>query len=112
MQVATRVSLILLLFGTIIGDFALLADVGTRAAQRLHTANYKPPDWLVGSHGRVIMILLALCPVLPLCCMRRSVFVTGHARVGSRWPNCSDSAADRPMLVPPAYPLNGLLMRL
>ena len=72
-QGATRFSLILLLFGTIIGDFALLADVGTRAVERLHAAHAAPPAWLVGHHGRVIMALLAICPVYPLCCLRRSV---------------------------------------
>ena len=72
LQSATRFGLILLLFGTIIGDFALLADVGTRAVQRLHTAHTSPaPAWLVGSKGRVIMVLLAACPVFPLCCSRR-----------------------------------------
>ena len=71
-QAATRFSLILLLFGTIVGDFALLADVGTRAVERLHAAHAAPPAWLVGYHGRVIMTLLAVFLVYPLCCLRRS----------------------------------------
>lgn len=58
----------LLLFGTVIGDFALLADVGQRALRRLST---EPPAILVGYDGRGIMVLLALAVVLPLCLLRR-----------------------------------------
>lgn len=72
-QAATRASLILLLFGTIVGDFALLADVGTRALQRLHTAHVAAPAWLTGHRGRLVMVLLAICPVYPLCCLRKCV---------------------------------------
>jgi hypothetical protein len=64
----SQVSLLLLLYGTIIGDFALLADVGARALGKLTPT---PPAALVGHGGRGIMVLLALCPVLPLCLLRR-----------------------------------------
>ena len=64
----SQVSLLLLLYGTIIGDFALLADVGARAVGKLTPT---PPDILVGHGGRGMMVLLALCPVLPLCLLRR-----------------------------------------
>jgi hypothetical protein len=68
LQAATQVSLVLLLFGTVIGDFALLADVGQRALRRLSPA---PPAVLVDHDGRGIMLLLALGVVLPLCLLRR-----------------------------------------
>lgn len=68
LQAATQVSLVLLLFGTVIGDFALLADVGQRALRRLSLA---PLPLLVDHDGRGIMLLLALCVVLPLCLLRR-----------------------------------------
>ena len=64
----SQVSLLLLLYGTIIGDFALLADVGARAVGKLTP---HPPELLVGHGGRGMMVLLALCPVLPLCLLRR-----------------------------------------
>ncbi len=67
-QVVTQVSLILLLFGTVIGDFALLADVGQRALRRLSPS---PPALLVDYDGRGIMVLLTLCVVLPLCLLRK-----------------------------------------
>lgn len=67
-QVVSQVSLLLLLNGTIIGDFALLADVGARAVGKLTP---HPPELLVGHGGRGMMVLLALCPVLPLCLLRR-----------------------------------------
>ncbi len=67
-QVVTQVSLILLLFGTVIGDFALLADVGQRALRRLSPS---APELLVGYDGRGIMVLLTLCVVLPLCLLRK-----------------------------------------
>lgn len=69
-QVVTQVSLILLLFGTVIGDFALLADVGQRALRRLTPS---APELLVGYDGRGIMVLLTLCVVLPLCLLRKCV---------------------------------------
>ena len=58
----------LLLVGTVIGDFALLADVGQRALRRLSPA---PPPVLVDHDGRGIMLVLALGVVLPLCLLRR-----------------------------------------
>jgi hypothetical protein len=67
-QVVTQVSLILLLFGTVIGDLALLADVGQRALRRLSPS---PPALLVDHDGRGIMVVLTLCVVLPLCLLRK-----------------------------------------
>lgn len=60
----------LLLFGTVIGDFALLADVGRRALLRLAGPG-RAPALLAGHDGRGAMVALALCPVLPLCLLRR-----------------------------------------
>lgn len=67
-QVVTQLSLMLLLFGTVIGDFALLADVGQRALRRLSPA---PPALLVNHSGRGIMVLLTLAVVFPLCLLRK-----------------------------------------
>ena len=67
-QVITQVALVLLLFGTVIGDFALLADVGQRALRQLSPA---APEILVGHDGRGVMVALVLCVVFPLCLLRR-----------------------------------------
>ena len=69
MQVVTQVALILLLFGTVIGDFALLADVGQRALLRLTPGH--APAILAGHDGRGIMVLLVLLVVFPLCLLKR-----------------------------------------
>ncbi|KAK9843248.1 hypothetical protein WJX74_009204 [Apatococcus lobatus] len=69
-KAVTQTSLILLLVGTLIGDWCLLSDVGPRALQRL-TAPTPSPAWLVGSSGRGTMILLAMLVVLPMCLLRR-----------------------------------------
>eukprot|EP00884_Botryococcus_braunii_P011112 jgi/Botrbrau1/20000/Bobra.200_1s0008.1 len=66
----TQVSLGLLLFGTLVGDYAILADVGPQAMTRL-LAPALPPQWLVGYSGRGVMILLVLFVVFPLCLLRR-----------------------------------------
>ena len=76
LQIVCQVALLLLLYGTIVGDFALLADVGARAVRKLTPT---PPELLVGFGGRGMMVLLALCPVLPLCLLRR------QAHNGSFW---------------------------
>lgn len=65
----TQISLILLLVGTVIGDFALLADVGQRALSRLTPGH--APAILVEHDGRGIMVLLVLLVVLPLCMLKR-----------------------------------------
>ena len=68
-QVVSQVSLLLLLYGTIIGDFALLADVGQRALSRLSPDH--APSLLVDHDGRGIMVLLVLVVVFPLCLLKR-----------------------------------------
>lgn len=65
----TQVALILLLVGTVIGDFALLADVGQRALTRLTPGH--APSILVKHDGRGIMVILVLLVVLPLCLLKR-----------------------------------------
>ena len=68
-QVLTQVSLILLLFGTIVGDFALISDVSARAFKGL-AAPDTPPAWLVAYDGRGTMCLFAVVAVYPLCCLK------------------------------------------
>ena len=65
----TQVSLILLLFGTIVGDFALISDVSARAFKGL-AAPDTPPAWLVAYDGRGTMCLFAVVAVYPLCCLK------------------------------------------
>ncbi len=69
LQVVTQISLIFLLVGTVIGDFALLADVGERALSRLTPGH--APSILVEHDGRGIMVLLVLLVVFPLCLLKR-----------------------------------------
>ncbi|KAK9906824.1 hypothetical protein WJX75_008674 [Coccomyxa subellipsoidea] len=78
-KVVTQVSLILLLFGTVIGDLALLADVGQRALRRLSPS---PPALLVDHDGRGIMVVLTLCVVLPLCLLRKMRSLETAAQAG------------------------------
>lgn len=68
-QVLTQISLILLLFGTIVGDFALISDVSARAFKGL-AAPDTPPAWLVAYDGRGTMCLFAVAAVFPLCCLK------------------------------------------
>ena len=68
-QVLTRASLVLLLFGTIVGVLAQLSSIGLRAVYLLYDG--QPPAWLVASDGRVVMLFLTLGIVTPLCCLRR-----------------------------------------
>ena len=68
-QVLTQISLILLLFGTIVGDFALISDVSARAFKGL-AAPDTPPAWLIGYDGRGTMCLFAVVAVFPLCCLK------------------------------------------
>ena len=56
---AAQVSLIALLFGTIVGDFALLGDVGNRAILGLWD---HPPHWVTAGDGRVVMVRVPLSP--------------------------------------------------
>ena len=57
---AAQVSLIALLFGTIVGDFALLGDVGNRAILGLWD---HPPHWVTAGDGRVVMVRVPLSPL-------------------------------------------------
>lgn len=68
MQRFTQCWLVLLLFGTLCGDFALIADTGKLAVAR--TMGAAAPPWLVNDDGRLAMAVLALGLVLPLSCMR------------------------------------------
>ncbi|KAK9817843.1 hypothetical protein WJX72_002950 [[Myrmecia] bisecta] len=70
LKVLTQVSLILLLFGTIVGDFALISDVAARALDKL-TYPAEPPSWLLNGDGRALMAIIAVLLVFPLCCLRR-----------------------------------------
>ncbi len=65
----TQIALVLLLVGTVIGDFALLADVGQRALTRLTPEH--APSILVEHDGRGIMVVLVLLVVFPLCLLKR-----------------------------------------
>lgn len=47
-----KVSLFILLFGTIVGDFALLGDVGNRAVHSLWDA----PPAFIDQDGRLVMV--------------------------------------------------------
>lgn len=75
MQLVTQISLGLLLFGTLVGDYALLADVGPQAVQRLLEPN-QAPEWLVGYSGRGVMVLLVIFVVFPLCMLRRCALIS------------------------------------
>lgn len=68
-KVVTQVALVLLLFGTIVGDFALIADVSTRAVSKLSQPG-QAPFWLVAGGGRGAMTVVALAIVFPLCLLR------------------------------------------
>ncbi|CAK0750260.1 hypothetical protein CVIRNUC_001976 [Coccomyxa viridis] len=79
-KVLTQVALILLLFGTVIGDFALLADVGQRALTRLTPGH--APAILAEHDGRGIMVLLVLLVVFPLCLLKRMRSLEAAAQAG------------------------------
>lgn len=53
---ALKVSLFILLFGTIVGDFALLGDVGNRAVHCL----WDSPPAFIDKDGRLVMVLSSL----------------------------------------------------
>ncbi|KAL3136879.1 hypothetical protein ABBQ32_006491 [Trebouxia sp. C0010 RCD-2024] len=80
-KVLTQISLILLLFGTIVGDFALISDVSARAFKNL-AAPDTPPAWLVAYDGRGTMCLFALIAVFPLCCLKGMRQLEAVATVG------------------------------
>jgi sodium-coupled neutral amino acid transporter 11 len=63
-----QLSLIALLFGTLAGDAALLADTGVLTIEDI--AGSSAPSWLLGS-GRYPMLLLIIFLVVPLSLCRR-----------------------------------------
>ncbi len=67
-QVVTEVSLVVLLFGTLCGDYALLADIGKKAVVGLFP---DAPGWIHDDPGRLPMVVLGLVIVFPLSCLRR-----------------------------------------
>jgi hypothetical protein len=71
-QVFTQVVLAVLLFGSMVANFAALADCGRRALAQLakHSFAYHV---LAGWEGRGIMVVLTLFPILPLCCLKGCV---------------------------------------
>lgn len=68
-------SLVLLLFGTLCGDYALLADLGNRALEGIFQG--AEPAWLTTNQGRVPMLALGLFIVFPLSCLKRIRSVSG-----------------------------------
>ena len=81
-QVFTQAWLIVLRFGTLCGDFALVADTGRLAVEKLMAG--AAPAWLVGGDGRLIMTLISLGIVFPLSCLRH-IRKVRHSWVGWRW---------------------------
>jgi len=63
-KVGAQISLILLLFGTLAGDAALLADSGTKAIAHFEGSPYIP-DWFLND-SRYPMLLLTAVLVIPL----------------------------------------------
>ncbi len=61
-------SLVVLLFGTLCGDYALLADIGKKAIVGLFP---DAPGWIHNDPGRLPMVVLGLVIVFPLSCLRR-----------------------------------------
>ena len=76
-----QLSLVSLLFGNLAGDAALLADTGTLTIKDLTQG--EAPKWLIGS-GRIPMVVLIICFVIPLSLSRRmrSLERAGTAGVG------------------------------
>lgn len=67
-RVAAQLALIALLFGTLAGDAALLADTGTLTIEDFTEGT--APKWLTGS-GRIPMLVLITFLVIPLSLSRR-----------------------------------------
>ena len=70
LKVITQASLVLLLFGTVCGDIALLAEVAPRSLARLFPAAANPTSASLPS-GRLCAAVLTLVVVAPLCFLRR-----------------------------------------
>jgi len=67
-RTVAQMALVLLLFGTLAGDAALLADTGQLTLEQLTRGNV--PEWL-GNSGRIPMVAMVLLLVLPLSLSRR-----------------------------------------
>mmetsp|Transcript_4826 Transcript_4826/g.13876 ORF Transcript_4826/g.13876 Transcript_4826/m.13876 type:complete len:470 (+) Transcript_4826:249-1658(+) len=80
-KVATQVSLVVLLLGTMCGDCAVLHDAGLRTVHKLWLGS--PPDWLLWSNGRVIEVMIVVLLVFPLCLLRRMRSLEAAAYAGS-----------------------------
>lgn len=76
-KVTAQVALVVLLWGTLCGDFALLADTGRISLEVLLP---HAPAWLSAGDGRVVMALLAVAVVFPLSCLRQLRQVGGRGR--------------------------------
>lgn len=63
-RVISEMSMVLLLFGTLSGDAALLADTGTKTLLHLQQW-FDVPEWMI-QDPRVAMIMLTGCLVVPL----------------------------------------------
>lgn len=77
----TQVALVLLLFGTLCGDLALLSDLGVMALEGVG-GRVAVPAWLMAGQGRVIMALVTLCVVMPLSMLRNFRQLEGAASAG------------------------------
>lgn len=83
LKAVTQASLVLLLFGTVAGDIALLAEVAPRSLARL----FPPPPENASSFsslpgGRLCAAVLTLLVVAPLCFLRRMRSLEAAAAVG------------------------------
>lgn len=63
-QLVTEISIVILLLGTLIGQTAQMGEVGTIG---LDAISPNLPNWLVGSSGRVFMVLGTVLIAAPLC---------------------------------------------
>jgi len=93
-KLLARISLVVLLFGTLCGDFALLADMGTIALEDLfpqHLSSLVPRDKDDHNHNehmstitraRIVLVFLAITLVLPLSCSRHIRQLERAALVG------------------------------
>eukprot|EP01023_Acetabularia_acetabulum_P000592 TRINITY_DN10247_c0_g1_i6.p2 TRINITY_DN10247_c0_g1~~TRINITY_DN10247_c0_g1_i6.p2 ORF type:complete len:471 (-),score=45.51 TRINITY_DN10247_c0_g1_i6:2072-3484(-) len=67
LKIITHLSLVILLFGNLCGDFALVADVGKKVLIELCEGEENVPQILIGGDGRGIMIIVSIVIILPLC---------------------------------------------
>lgn len=73
-QVITRLSIIILLFGTIVGSIQQAGEAAVFALELVTT----PPDWLTYQDGTgfVLMVLFTVVISYPLCTVRQLRFVS------------------------------------